>query len=48
MEEIVAEEPYEFLMEDVPENLQPHSILLEIIDQMEDLKQSLQPVKERD
>ena len=35
-------------MDDIPENLKPSSMLLEIIEQIENLKEDLQPLKERD
>ena len=33
----VEEQQEDFLMEDIPDNLQPHSVLIEIIEQMEHL-----------
>ena len=42
------EEEPEFEMEDVPDNLDPTSILLEVANQIELLKDSLIPLKERD
>lgn len=35
-------------MDDIPEHLRPTSILLEIIEQLETLKEDLLPLKERD
>jgi len=43
----VEEEEY-FEMDDVPDHLKPTSILLEIMEQMEELKENLVPLRERE
>ena len=35
-------------MEDVPDHLRPTAILTEVIEQMESLKENIQPYRERD
>jgi prefoldin subunit 5 len=35
-------------MDDIPEHLKPTSIILEIIEQIENLKEDILPLKERD
>ena len=35
-------------MDDIPDNLKPISIILEIIEQLETLKEDLQPLREKD
>ena len=35
-------------MDDIPEHLKPTSIILEIIEQIENLKEDIMPLKERD
>ena len=45
----VKEEPSpEFFMYDVPDSMKPTSILLEVIEQIETLKENLQPMRDRE
>jgi len=44
----VVEEEMEFVMTDLPDGLEPTSILLEAIENIENLRENIQPLKERD
>ena len=47
-EPVAAEEEEYFEIDDIPEHLKPTSIILEIIEQLEELKENLIPLRERD
>jgi hypothetical protein len=41
------EEEY-FELDDIPDHLKPSSIILEIVEQLEELKDNLQPIRDKD